>query len=129
LGSVEGGKNLAFTSILMYNYMYVIRSFSEVQAMGIKHALSIVEAREQLTRLPEMFDQELEEQHQVSAVAVTRHNKPVLAILPWELYESIVETLEILGDEELMADLRLGLKEALEGKGETLEDVKKELGL
>ncbi len=97
--------------------------------MGIKHALSIVEAREQLTRLPEMFDQELEEQHQVSAVAVTRHNKPVLAILPWELYESIVETLEILGDEELMADLRLGLKEALEGKGETLEDVKKELGL
>ena len=97
--------------------------------MGNERTFSIVEAREQLTRLPEMFEQEMEEQHDISAVAVTRHNKPVLAILPWELYESIIETLEILGDEELMADIRQGIKDALEGKGEPLELVEKELGL
>jgi antitoxin YefM len=52
----------------------------------------------------------------------------VLAILPWELYESIVETLEILGDEEQMAELRQSIQEAAEGKGESWEAVKKELG-
>ncbi len=97
--------------------------------MGNERTFSIVEAREQLTRLPEMFEQEMEEQHDISAVAVTRHNKPVLAILPWELYESIIETLEILGDEELMADIRQGIKDALEGKGKPLEVVRQELGL
>lgn len=97
--------------------------------MGNERTFSIVEAREQLTRLPEMFEQEMEERHDISAVAVTRHNKPVLAILPWELYESIIETLEILGDEELMEDIRQGIKDALEGKGKPLEVVRQELGL
>jgi antitoxin YefM len=96
--------------------------------MATEHTLSIVEAREQLTRLPEMFARELETDHNIHAIAVTRHNKPVLAILPWDLYESIVETLEILGDQELMAELRESLQDAIEGKGESWEDVKKELG-
>ena len=90
--------------------------------------LSIVEAREQLTRLPEQFDQQLKTERNLRAIKVTRHNKPVLAILPWELYESIVETLEILGDEEQMAELRQSIQEAAEGKGESWEAVKRELG-
>ncbi len=83
---------------------------------------SISEIREQITRLPERFDREPE------AIAVTRHGKPVMAILPWELYESIIETLEVLGDPELMAAFREGVKEMEEGKGELLDDVLKELG-
>jgi PHD/YefM family antitoxin component YafN of YafNO toxin-antitoxin module len=96
--------------------------------MATEHMLSIVEAREQLTRLPEMFAHELETDHSIRAIAVTRHNKPVLAILPWDLYESLVETLEILGEQELMAELRQSLQDAIEGKGESWENVKKELG-
>ncbi len=83
---------------------------------------SISEIREQITRLPERFDREPE------AIAVTRHGKPVMAILPWELYESIIETLEVLGDPELMAAFREGVREMEEGKGELLDDVLKELG-
>lgn len=94
----------------------------------MEDTLSIVEAREQLTRLPEQFERELETHRNISAIKVTRHNKPVLAILPWEFYESIVETLEILGDEEQMADLRQSIQDAAEGKGESWEAVKKELG-
>ncbi len=90
--------------------------------------LSIAEAREQLTRLPEQFDQQLKTERKLRAIKVTRHNKPVLAILPWELYESIVEALEILGDEEQMAELRQSIQEAAEGKGESWEAVKRELG-
>ncbi|MBA2288301.1 MAG: type II toxin-antitoxin system Phd/YefM family antitoxin [Ktedonobacteraceae bacterium] len=92
------------------------------------NSLSIVEAREQLTRLPEQFERQLKDEASLKAIRVTRHNKPVLAILPWELYEAIIETLEILGDEELTADLRQSIQEVVAGKGEPWEDVKRELG-
>jgi hypothetical protein len=31
-------------------------------------------------------------------VTITRRVRLVLAVLPWEFYESIIETLDILGD-------------------------------
>ena len=72
--------------------------------------LPIIKARDKLTSLPE----ELAERP--GAVAVTRRGEPVLAILSWELYESIVETLEILGDADLMAQLRQSIDEVASGK-------------
>jgi hypothetical protein len=47
--------------------------------------------------------------------------------MPWELYEALIETLEILGDEELLATLRQGIKEAEAGEGIPWEHAKKEL--
>lgn len=88
-----------------------------------EHTYSISEIREEITKLPEQFDQEPE------AVTVTRHGKPVMAILPWELYESLVETLEVMSDAELVAAFRQGIQELAEGKGRPWEDVKKDLGL
>lgn len=87
------------------------------------NTFSISEIREEITRLPEHFDKEPE------AVAVTRHGKPVMAILPWELYESLIETLEVMGDAELMAAFRQGVQELTEGKGRPWEEAKKDLGL
>ncbi len=83
---------------------------------------SISEIREEITRLPEQFEQE------PGAVMVTRHGKPTMAILPWELYEAIMETLEIMGDAELMAAFRQGVKDIEEGQVKPLDDVLKELG-
>src|SRR5436305_4880328 len=84
---------------------------------------SISEIREEITRLPEHFAQDPE------AVTVTRHGKPVMAILPWDLYESLLETLEVMSDTELMAAFRQGVQELAEGKGRPWEEVKKDLGL
>lgn len=84
---------------------------------------TISEIREEITKLPEHFEIEPE------AIAVTRHGKPVMAILPWDLYESLIETLEVMGDAELMAAFRQGVQELQEGKGRDWEDVKKDLGL
>ncbi len=84
-------------------------------------SMPIIKVRDKLTSLPEELERE------PGAIAVTRRGEPVLAILPWDLYESIVETLEILGDEELMAALRQGIKEADEGKAVSWEQAKKEL--
>lgn len=85
--------------------------------------IPITEARDELTSLPD----QLRVTHQ--AITVTRRGKPVLAILSWEEYEALVETLEIMSDNELMALLRQGIKEAKEGKGIPWERAKKKLGL
>jgi len=82
---------------------------------------SISEARNELTAMP----QKLEKQH--SAVAITRRGKPVLAVMPWYLYGSIRETLEILGDEEMNAALHKGIVEFAAGKGVSWEKAKREL--
>jgi len=82
---------------------------------------SMSEARNELTTMPE----NLEKQH--SAAAITRRGKPVLAVMPWDLYESIMETLEILGDEEMTAALRKGIEDIAAGKGVAWEKAKREL--
>lgn len=94
----------------------------KVHAEQLQTVYSISEIREHITRLPELFEQEPE------AVTVTRHGRPVMAILPWELYESIIETMEVMGDEELMAAIREGIKDMEEGRTRPLDEVLKELG-
>ena len=85
--------------------------------------LPMTQAREELTSLPESLAQE------PGTVVVTRRGEPVLAILSWELYESLVETLEIMGDKELMAALRESLEQADRGETIPWEQVKAELDL
>ncbi len=87
--------------------------------------LPITRARSQLLDLAE----ELNRKPEVGAVTVTKRGQPVLALVPWEVYEGIVETLEILGDETLMASLRQSIKEAAKGKMIPWESVKKSLHL
>lgn len=84
--------------------------------------LSIIEARSRITSLPEDLAEN------PGAVVVTRRGTPVLAILPWDMYESIVETLEILGDAELTASLRQSLKEASEANAILWNEAKKDMG-
>ena len=88
-------------------------------------SLSMVEARKRLTSLPEEFAQGAE----IDAVAVTRRGKPVLAVMPWELYESIVETLEIMADQELISVLKESIKEYEKGETIPWEKAKEDLDL
>ena len=85
--------------------------------------LPITEARDELTSLPD----KLSEAHEM--VTVTRRGKPVLAILPWEEYEALTETLEIMADERLMASLHQSIREAKVGKLISWERAKRKLGL
>ena len=76
-----------------------------------------------LTQLPELLAEENR------AVALTRRGKPVLAVMPWELFESIIETMEIMGDAEMMEALRQGIRDVQEGNIVSLDEVKAELGI
>lgn len=87
--------------------------------------MSIIEARSKLTRLPELLHRDTE----TDAVEVTRRGKPVLAVMPWELYEALVETLEVLSDEKLMKALRKGVREIRQGKGIPWKRARQELSL
>jgi prevent-host-death family protein len=73
--------------------------------------LTITKAREALLDLPERLAKASDK-----TVSITRHGRPVLAVLPWELYESIIETLEVLGDPEATAALRSSLEDIRKGR-------------
>ncbi len=87
--------------------------------------LTITEARSRLLELAE----QLNRPPATEAVTVTRRGKPVLAVMPHEFYESLVETLEVLGDVTLMRALRRSLKEVRTGKTMPWEKVKQDLRL
>lgn len=85
--------------------------------------LSITEARNLLTRLPE----ELEKSHET--VAITRNGEPKLAVMSWDLYQSMVETMDIMSDPELVAQMRKGIADIEAGRVIPWEEARKELGL
>ena len=85
--------------------------------------IPISEARNDLTSLPEKLTQ------QGGTLAITRRGKPVLAVMTWQHYEAILETLEIYDDANLMANLRQGIAEIQSGQGIDWEIAKQELDL
>mgnify|MGYP001582598498 CR=1 FL=1 len=91
----------------------------------MEDTLTITQARNKLLALPE----KLSKSKTAKAVAVTKRGQPILAIVEWELYESILETLEVMGDPELMQALRRSVKEAQEGKIIPWKKAKRQLGL
>jgi len=84
--------------------------------------MPITEARNKFMKLP---DQAVKDQ----ILAVTRRNKEVMAVMSWELYEGLLETLEVLSDPELMKHLRKGMEDVKAGRTHTLSDAHERLGL
>ena len=84
--------------------------------------LTTVDARRELTKLPEKLGAN------PATVAVTRRGKPVLAIMTWADYQAIMETLDILNDDEYVEQLRRSIKEVKEGKAITWKEAKARLG-
>jgi len=84
--------------------------------------LTITEARNKFMKLPD-------ESTGNQIIAVTRRNKEVMAVMSWELYEGLLETIEILADPELMGNLKRGLQDLRSGKTYTVDDTRKRLGL
>jgi len=87
----------------------------EVEDVGISNA------RSRLTRLPE------EVSGKNSVMRITSNRQPVLALLSWELFDAMVETLELLADTELMAMLAKSEDEIQKGMAISWEDAKTDL--
>lgn len=85
--------------------------------------LSVTKAREDLMNLVENAKKRMSE------YVITVNGLPAAAIISADEYESWKETEEILADKELMKAIKKGEKELEEGKGITLEELEKNLGL
>lgn len=86
--------------------------------------ITISAARKEFLDLPEKLARDPEH-----ALCVTRHGHPALAVMPWDLYESIIETLEVLSEPGLAAALRESIEDIERGRLLSHEEVGARLGL
>jgi len=84
--------------------------------------LPITEARSKFMKLPDQAAK-----HKI--LAITRRNKEVMAVMSWELYEGLLETLEIMSDPKLMNNLKMGLDDVKAGRTYSLSEAYERLGL
>jgi prevent-host-death family protein len=81
-----------------------------VHNMVMTQTISLSHAKARLTRLLSEVEELGEE------VVITRSGRPVGVLMAFQEYEGLLETLEVLADQELAAAVRQGLAEAAEGK-------------
>ncbi len=72
-------------------------------------AMTIADAKKKITSLENTMSYD-------DTISITSHGKEVFALIRWDTYESIQETLEILTDEQLTKDLAEGIKQVKENK-------------
>jgi antitoxin YefM len=83
--------------------------------------LTITETRKQLLDLPDQLSDE--------PIIITKHGKPAMVALAYEQFESLMETLDILSDTDLMPKLRQSMAQAQSGETLSLDDAIARLGL
>jgi antitoxin YefM len=83
--------------------------------------LTITETRKQLLDLPDQLNDE--------PLIITKHGKPAMVALGYEQFESLMETLEVLSDPDLMATLRQSMTQANQGQTISLDDAIARLAL
>ena len=82
--------------------------------------MSISETRKRITSLEDELSFE-------DTITVTNHGKEVFALLRWDTYESIAETLEIISDERSYEDLKIGISQFRNNDLIDFEDFKNSL--
>ncbi|MCG9892890.1 MAG: type II toxin-antitoxin system Phd/YefM family antitoxin [Thermosynechococcaceae cyanobacterium MS004] len=82
--------------------------------------LTITETRRQLLDLPDQLTDE--------PIVITKHGKPTMVALGYEQFESLMETLAVLSDPDLMATLRQSIAQAESGETISLDDAILRLG-
>jgi len=82
--------------------------------------LTITEARKKLLGLPDELADE--------PIIITKRGKPVMVTISYEQMESLLETLEILGDREFSTQLKEGIQQDKEGKTISWSEAKAKLG-
>ena len=64
-----------------------------------------------------------------TVIPITRQGRPIMALMSWEMFESLVDTIEILSDSELMSQINESEKAISEGRTVPFTEVIAELGI
>lgn len=89
----------------------------------IPSTLTVSDARSNL------YDMMEEVRKYLRRFVITHHGKPQAVLMPVEDLESWEETLDILSNKKLMADIRQADKDIKAGRVYTLDEVEKKLGI
>ncbi len=73
--------------------------------------MPITEARQRFLEIADHLDENPEE----GVVVVTKRSRPVLALMSYEYYQTLRETLDVVGDRQLMSQLRANVADVDEG--------------
>ncbi len=83
--------------------------------------ITLNQAQQKLSQFPdEIIDEPM---------IITDKDKPVIIAMSPSQLDSLLETIEILSDQEFCQQLKIGIEEADQGETFSLEEVKDELGL
>lgn len=74
--------------------------------------MTLTEARNRLLKVADEIERRPEE-----VVEVTKRGRRVMTLLSADVYEAIVETLEVVADEKALAKLRRAMSEIEKGQG------------
>lgn len=91
--------------------------------MDSKTTISITEARKKI------FDIAEEVQKPNKYYTLTEKGRPKVVLMSAEEFDSIMETMEILSDPKIMANIKKAEEEFKRGEYQSWDEVKKELGL
>jgi antitoxin YefM len=83
------------------------------------NTLTLKELRPELPRVIERIDKKFDR------YLITKRGKPVVVMLSVDDYEALLETLDILEDDETMTRLKRGENEIRRGNTRSWDDVKK----
>lgn len=86
--------------------------------------IALMKARERLSGL----SRELQKNPK-TVVRITNRGKPAMTLMSAELYDTLVETLEVVSDPTTLNALRRSLRDIDSGKVHTLDEVAARLGL
>ena len=104
-------------------YSIEIKDVDGVMAavFDLDDAIPFAQAGEMLPELPERLAAGQ------GAISLTKHGKPMLVVMTWELFESLCETVEIMSDPELMSSINAGRAQGAEGRTIPLDELKARL--
>ena len=83
-------------------------------------SITLTEASQQLPELAKTLPSE--------PIVITQAGKPAIVAMSYEHFSSLMETLDILSDQEFVNELQLGIKQVNKGETIPLEQALKELG-
>jgi prevent-host-death family protein len=86
--------------------------------------MNATEARRKFLGLIETLEKDPKAVHKIE-----KRGHPAAVLLSMDLYESMLETMDILGDEETMKKLRQSTKDVTDGKTIPWDIARKRLGL
>ena len=98
----------------MYELMYT---------NGMARNITLKNLRPSLPKVMDLVETQMER------FVITKHGKPVGVILSVQDYEGLIETLDILGDKDLVKRLDRAEADVKVGRTRSLEDIHRSLGL